>query len=93
MRKDFYVFRHGETDLNKQKRWQGSGEDYDLNATGVAQAELAVNKLKEKKLEVIFSSPLKGLCIRQKSSERPSGRKSGQKMICANVFTVMLKES
>ena len=59
MRKDFYVFRHGETDLNKQKRWQGSGEDYDLNATGVAQAELAVNKLKEKKLEVIFSSPLK----------------------------------
>ena len=30
-----------------------------MNATGVAQAELAVNKLKEKKLEVIFSSPLK----------------------------------
>ena len=59
MRKDFYVFRHGETDLNKQRRWQGSGADYDLNATGVAQAELAVNKLKEKKLEIIFSSPLK----------------------------------
>lgn len=56
MRKDFYVFRHGETDLNKQKRWQGAGEDYDLNATGVAQAELAVKKLKEKKLEVIFQA-------------------------------------
>ena len=20
---DFYIFRHGETDINKQKRWQG----------------------------------------------------------------------
>lgn len=59
MRKDFYVFRHGETDLNKQKRWQGSGMDYDLNQTGTEQAELAVEKLKDKGIEVIFSSPLK----------------------------------
>lgn len=59
MRKDFYVFRHGETDLNKQKRWQGSGADYDLNENGVKQAEIAVEKLKDKHLEIIFSSPLK----------------------------------
>ena len=45
MRKDFYVFRHGETDLNRQKRWQGSGMDYDLNQNGRAQAEYLAEKL------------------------------------------------
>lgn len=59
MQKDFYVFRHGETDLNKEKRWQGSGMDYDLNETGVAQAEIAVEKFQNKGIEIIFSSPLK----------------------------------
>ena len=58
MRKDFYVFRHGETELNKQKRWQGSGMDYDLNENGVKQAQELVEKLKDKGLEKIFSSPL-----------------------------------
>ena len=56
---DFYVFRHGETDLNKQKRWQGSGMDYDLNQTGIRQAAALVDKLQGKGLEIIFSSPLK----------------------------------
>lgn len=59
MRKDFYVFRHGETDLNKMNRWQGSGMDYDLNATGIAQAQGLVTKLQDKRLQIIFSSPLK----------------------------------
>lgn len=59
MRKDFYVFRHGETDLNKLNCWQGSGMDYDLNETGVFQAERLARKLKDKNLQVIFSSPLK----------------------------------
>ena len=45
MRKDFYVFRHGETELNRQKRWQGSGMDYDLNETGIKQAEELLEKL------------------------------------------------
>ena len=58
MRKDFYVFRHGETELNKQKRWQGSGMDYDLNANGILQAQGLIDKLKDKGLEKIFSSPL-----------------------------------
>ena len=59
MRKDFYVFRHGETELNKQKRWQGSGMDYDLNENGVKQAQGLIEKLKDKGLEKIYSSPLK----------------------------------
>lgn len=58
MRKDFYVFRHGETELNKQKRWQGSGMDYDLNENGVKQAQGLIEKLKDKGLEKIYSSPL-----------------------------------
>ena len=58
MRKDFYVFRHGETELNKQKRWQGSGMDYDLNENGIKQAQSLIEKLKDKGLEKIFSSPL-----------------------------------
>ena len=59
MRKDFYVFRHGETELNKQKRWQGSGMDYDLNENGIKQAQGLIEKLKDKGLEKIYSSPLK----------------------------------
>lgn len=58
MRKDFYVFRHGETELNRQKRWQGSGTDCDLNAAGVRQAEELLEKFRGKKFEIIFSSPL-----------------------------------
>lgn len=58
MRKDFYLFRHGETELNRQKRWQGSGMDYDLNEVGVRQAEGLLAKLQDRKLEIIFSSPL-----------------------------------
>lgn len=28
MRKDFYIFRHGETDENLAGRWQGCGVDF-----------------------------------------------------------------
>lgn len=58
MRKDFYIFRHGETDLNLQKRWQGSGMNFDLNETGIKQAQELSEKLEDKNIEFIFSSPL-----------------------------------
>ena len=58
MAKDFYIFRHGETELNRQRRWQGSGMDYDLTADGVSQAEELSVKLAGKGIEVIYSSPL-----------------------------------
>lgn len=35
---DFYLFRHGETDMNAQTRWQGRGIDSELNANGENQA-------------------------------------------------------
>jgi len=59
MRKDFYIFRHGETEYNRLQRWQGQGVDLDLNATGLLQAENLANKLQDKNLQVVYSSPLK----------------------------------
>lgn len=59
MRKDFYIFRHGETDYNKEKRWQGCGIDTELNAIGLKQAEALIETLEPKNLQIIYSSPLK----------------------------------
>ena len=59
MRKDLYIFRHGETDLNLQKKIQGSGMDFDLNGTGLKQATELCDKFTNIPLEIIFSSPLK----------------------------------
>jgi len=59
MAKDFYLFRHGETDYNMQQRWQGQGVDIDLNANGRIQAQQLADKLQNKGLEVIYASPLK----------------------------------
>ena len=53
MAKDFYIFRHGETELNRRRRWQGSGTDYDLTEDGVSQAEELSAKLAGKGIEVI----------------------------------------
>lgn len=59
MNKEIYLFRHGETDANKERRWQGCSINLPLNDVGIAQAKAVGDKLKEAKLEVIFSSPLK----------------------------------
>lgn len=54
-----YFVRHGETDWNKQKRFQGR-EDIPLNESGVRQArELGESYFKDKKILAIFTSPLK----------------------------------
>lgn len=59
MRKDFYIFRHGETDYNKERRWQGCGINAELNAEGIAQAHELAEKLIPLKIEHIYSSGLK----------------------------------
>ncbi len=38
MRKDFYIFRHGETNENLAGGWQGCSVDFPLNKTGEQQA-------------------------------------------------------
>ncbi|RLA63901.1 MAG: histidine phosphatase family protein [Epsilonproteobacteria bacterium] len=58
MKKYFYIFRHGETDYNQKGICQGS-LDIPLNENGLGQARELLNKLKDKKIEIIYSSDLK----------------------------------
>lgn len=41
------LVRHGETDFNRQGRWQGSGSDQPLNETGRAQIRAVAERLAE----------------------------------------------
>ena len=50
--------RHGQTDQNVEKRVQGKA-DIELNATGIEQAKITSEKLKDEKIDIIISSPLK----------------------------------
>jgi broad specificity phosphatase PhoE len=52
-----FVFRHGETDWNREGRLQGK-TDTRLNATGLAQAEALADRLRGRRLDAIVSSDL-----------------------------------
>jgi len=56
--KKLYLFRHGETDWNKEDRLQCS-IDIELNSTGLQQAKENAQLLKDFGIEYIYSSPLK----------------------------------
>lgn len=58
MKKIFYIIRHGQTELNARRIWQGCGMDYPLNVLGWQQADAAAEKLKDKKLDIICCSNL-----------------------------------
>ncbi|EMF84402.1 histidine phosphatase superfamily (branch 1) [Leptospira weilii serovar Topaz str. LT2116] len=53
-----YVFRHGETDWNKEGRLQGHLE-IPITKTGERQAESIASILKNKRVEILLSSDLK----------------------------------
>ncbi|MCM2323824.1 MAG: histidine phosphatase family protein [Oligoflexia bacterium] len=55
--KRLYLFRHGETDWNREGRFQGH-IDVPINATGRAQARALVPRLRPLGLEVVLSSDL-----------------------------------
>jgi broad specificity phosphatase PhoE len=52
-----YLVRHGQTAWNKGEIFRGR-TDIPLNETGLEEAELAGEYLKEKKIDAIYSSPL-----------------------------------
>ena len=52
-----WVTRHGQTDLNAQKRMQGRS-DIPLNDRGRAQARTARELIGNVKFDAIYSSPL-----------------------------------
>lgn len=52
------LVRHAETEWNNKKRIQGGASDIPLNAYGIKQAEGIAEKLQDKDIKAIFSSPL-----------------------------------
>ena len=52
--KTIYLFRHGETDLNKNKIMQGSDVNSSLNESGKKQAKELASKLHDKNIEHIW---------------------------------------
>lgn len=52
------LVRHGETDYNRQGRWQGSGSDVPLNETGRTQARALARALAGCPLEALYTSDL-----------------------------------
>lgn len=54
---ELYVFRHGETDWNRERRMQGH-TDIPLNENGRTQAQALAEKLRQLNPQVILSSDL-----------------------------------
>lgn len=52
-----FLFRHGETDWNREGRLQGHTDTL-LNATGLAQAQALVERLRPHRLDAVMSSDL-----------------------------------
>ena len=57
MNRVFYIFRHGETDWNRERRCQGH-TNTPLNENGLRQAELLAQKMLDFPLEIVVSSDL-----------------------------------
>ncbi len=57
MKTHLYLVRHGETDWNKERRFQGH-KDIPLNEKGICQAERLANWLKDHSFGAIYSSDL-----------------------------------
>jgi broad specificity phosphatase PhoE len=53
-----YIVRHGITTWNIERRFQGQ-KDIELDKKGILQAEKTAKYLKDKKIDIIISSPLK----------------------------------
>lgn len=67
-----YFVRHGETDLNLQKRCQGR-LDYPLNETGEWQLEETAREFEKIEIDKIYSSPL----LRARQSAEKIAEKKG----------------
>jgi broad specificity phosphatase PhoE len=56
-RREFLFLRHGQTDWNREGRYQGL-RDIPLNETGLAQARAAATALAAQRIDRIVASPL-----------------------------------
>ncbi|MCE1253260.1 MAG: histidine phosphatase family protein [Anaerolineae bacterium] len=71
----FIFIRHGETDWNLEGRWQGQS-DVPLNTTGITQAAKIASRLKNRKIDAIYSSDL----IRARHTAESIGQAIGQRV-------------
>lgn len=55
---NIYLFRHGQTNLNRDGKYQGA-IDKDLNEYGRRQAELLGRRIQKYNIDIIYSSDLK----------------------------------
>ena len=55
---ELYIARHGETEANATKRFQGNGFDTPLTDKGIAQAKALGKSLEGINFDAIYSSPL-----------------------------------
>lgn len=53
-----YLIRHGETEWNKEQRSQGCSNNIPLSEIGMKQAKAAAERLRDVKIDRIFSSTL-----------------------------------
>ena len=74
-----YFIRHGETDYNKAKIYQGH-LDIPLNETGISQAENARDELAGLVFDEIYSSPL----LRAKKTAEIINEKQGATLVLDN---------
>ncbi len=71
-----FLVRHGETDWNVEKKWQGH-PDIPLNAEGEKQAQAVAEALKKENIELIVSSDL----IRARRTAEIIKEKTGAELI------------
>lgn len=57
MKKTIYIFRHGETNYNAQRRLQG-WIDIPLNECGINQAQMLAKNISDIHFDCVYSSPL-----------------------------------
>lgn len=57
-----FLVRHGETEWNREERFQGQ-RDIPLNETGLRQAALTAERFRGFPLEAVFASPLSRACV------------------------------
>ena len=69
---ELIVIRHGETDWNRQHRFQGQ-IDVPLNAVGLAQAERLGRRLADEHIDVLVSSDLQRACSTAVPLQQPRG--------------------
>ena len=58
MKRNVYIFRHGETNYNLENRWQGCGIDSVLNNNGLEQTRALAEKVTSLDITMVYCSPL-----------------------------------